>query len=45
MGFDESRPQELSSMEVDAITADDCDLADLLKAMTRDAKVEMSMVN
>ena len=45
MGFDESRPQELVGMEIDAITADDSDLADVLKTMTRDAKAEMSTVN
>ena len=32
-------------MEVDIITADDCDLKELLKTITRDAKDEMSTVN
>ena len=45
MGLDESKPQELPGMEVDVITADDCDLKALLKTITRDAKDEMSTVN
>ena len=45
MGSDESRPQEIPGMEIDAITADDSDLADLLKTLARDAKAEMSTVN
>ena len=45
MGFDDGKPQELPGMEVDVVAADDCDLKDLMEAMTRDAKDEMSTAN
>ena len=45
MGFDDGRPQETPGMEIDVITADECDLKDLMRAMGRDAKREMSAVN
>ena len=45
MGFDDGRPQEIPGMEIDVITAAECDLKDLMKAISRDAKQEMSTVN
>ena len=53
MGVDDGRPQELPGTEIDAVEVllvdvlpvDDCDLKDLMKAITRDAKDEMSTVN
>ena len=45
MGFHDGKPQELPGMEVDVITADDCDFKDLMKAMARDAIDEMSTMN
>jgi hypothetical protein len=45
MGFEEGKPQELPGMEVDVITAEDCDLKDLMNTMTRKAKEEILTVN
>ena len=45
MDFDNDRPQEVPGMEIDTGTADECDLKDLMKAVGRDAKREMSTVN
>ena len=44
MGFEDGRPPEISGMEIDVIT-EECGLKDLIKAMSRDAKQEMSTVN
>ena len=45
MGFEESKPQELPGVEVDVITAEDCDLKDLMITMTRNAKEEILTAN
>jgi hypothetical protein len=45
MGFDSSEPQEVPGMEIDTVTADECDLKDLMKTMGRDAKREITTVN
>ena len=49
MGFGVEQPQELPGMEVDAITSsveqEECDLKELMRTLTRDAKAEVSKVN
>ena len=45
MGFDSDEPQEIPGMEIDTVTADECDLKDLMKTMGRDAKREITTVN
>ena len=45
MGFEQNRPQEIPGMEFDVITAEDCNLKDLMKTMTRIAKEEFQTIN